>query len=270
MANVVSKIADLINPEVMADIVQAQLTNAIRFSNTIAEIDNSLVARPGDTVTIPVWAYIGNAADLAEGVASEAVLLEASSTTATVKKAVKTVELSDEAVLAGYGDPIGEASRQLGLAIAGKVDADVLTAAQTSTLTYGVNTDVIDFAEVVGATMVFDDEEVGTAKYLFVNPAQYGELLLDDKFIVAAPEIARTGIVGSIAGCDVIPTKQLADGSYIVAKPGAVKIYMKKDVNLETQRNLSYRTTIISADEHYVAVLADASKVVKGTCKPTA
>lgn len=265
-----TKIADLINPEVLADMIQAELTNAVRFSNSIAEMDFTLSNRPGDTITVPVWAYIGNAADLAEGEEDVPVVLEASSTTATVKKAAKSVELTDEAVLSGYGDPMGESARQLGLSIAGKVDADVLAAAKTATQEYGDGTDAISYAGIVGATMVFEDEALGERKMLIVHPNQYGEILLDDKFIVAAPEVVRTGVVGYIAGCDVMVSKQLANGEALLAKPGAVKVYMKRDVNVEMDRNVLKKTNIIAADEHFVAVLADASKVVLCDFKPTA
>lgn len=255
-------LADLINPEVLADMIQGKLENAVRFANTVAEMDFTLTNRPGDTITIPNWAFIGLAADLNEGVADTPVVLEASSTTATVKKAAKSVELTDEAVLSGYGDPMGEAARQLALAISGKVDADVLVALKEATQAYGDGTNEIDYAGVVGATMVFADEELGERKFLIVNPTQYGELLLDDKFIVAAPEVVRTGIVGFIAGCDVIVSKQLEDGEAVLAKPGAVKVYMKRAVNVEMDRNILAKTNIIAADEHYVAYLYDESKVV--------
>lgn len=265
-----TKIANVINPEVLADMIQGELTNAIRFSNTVASIDTSLVAQPGDTIRIPVWAYIGNAADLAEGVADIPVVLSATSATATVKKVAKSVELTDEVILSGYGDPLGEASRQIALSIGGKVDADVLAALKTATLTAGDALTSISYAGIVAATMKFGDEEVGEAKYLFVNPMQYGEILLDTRFEAAAPEVVRSGIVGRIAGCDVMVTKQLADGEALISKANAVKVYMKRDVMVEPDRNVLAKTNIIAADQHYVAKLVNAGKAVKYTVKPKA
>lgn len=261
-------LANGINPEVMADMISAKLTNAIRFS-TVAEIDNTLVARPGDTVTIPVWSYIGNAADLAEGVADVPVVMSATDSTATVKKVAKSVELTDEVALSGYGDPLGEAANQVALAIAGKVDADILTALKTTALTAGNVANIIDHSQVVAGVMAFLDEEVGQPMFLFVHPYQYGELQLDAKFQESTPEMLRSGIVGRIAGCDVVVSKQIVNGAPVLAKLGAVKVFMKKDVAVETQRNILAKTTVIAADEHYVAVLADASKAVKLAVKPT-
>ena len=62
---------------------------------------------------------------MAEGDAITISQLTASSETVTVKKAGNGVELTDEALLSGYGDPLGEAGMQLTLSIAGKVDGDV-------------------------------------------------------------------------------------------------------------------------------------------------
>lgn len=257
-----------INPQVMADMISGKLTNAIRFS-TVAQIDTTLTQTPGNTITIPVWAYIGNAADLAEGVADVPVVLSASSSTATVKKVAKSIELSDEMAVSGYGDPLGEAANQVALAIAGKVDADILTALKTTALTAGIVGNVIDHSQVVAGVMKFADEEVGQTMYLFVHPYQYGELQLDAKFQEATPEMMSSGIVGRIAGCDVVVSKQIVNGSPIIAKANAVKVFMKKDVNVETARNILSKMTTIAADEHYVSILADASKAVKLAVKPT-
>ncbi|MFX3789279.1 N4-gp56 family major capsid protein, partial [Streptococcus suis] len=53
----------------------------------------------------------------------------------TIKKIGKSVEITDEAILSGYGDPVGQAAKQIFQAIDHKVDADVLTALLGSTQT---------------------------------------------------------------------------------------------------------------------------------------
>lgn len=47
-----TKKADLINPEVLANVVGGKLEKEIRFS-PYAVIDNTLVGQPGDTITRP-------------------------------------------------------------------------------------------------------------------------------------------------------------------------------------------------------------------------
>ena len=121
-------LANLIDPEVMADLIEAQLPKAIKFS-AIAPIDTTLVGVPGSTLTVPSYKYIGDADDVAEGAAIEYSKLEQTKRTMTIKKAAKGVEITDEAVLSGLGDPVGEGQRQVRMAIASKIDNDILATA---------------------------------------------------------------------------------------------------------------------------------------------
>ena len=71
---------------------------------------------------------IGTAQDLAEGVADVPVVLNSDSETVKVKKAAKSVEITDEAILSGHGNPVGEIADQLLLSIADKIEKDCYTA----------------------------------------------------------------------------------------------------------------------------------------------
>ena len=104
MADTYTKIADLIDPEVMGDMVSARIPKKLRVA-PFAKVDDTLAGVPGDTITVPAYAYIGDADIVAEG---EAVTIEKMTTStrkATVKKAMKGIGLTDEAVLSGYGNP---------------------------------------------------------------------------------------------------------------------------------------------------------------------
>ena len=116
-----TKLAQLIDPEVMAPMISAKLTESI-VATPFAKIDTTLVGRPGSTITVPKYEYIGDAEDLAEGVTAGKTKLTTTSAEYSIKKAVKQVELTDEAVLSGYGNPVGETNSQLAKSIASKVD----------------------------------------------------------------------------------------------------------------------------------------------------
>ena len=66
MADVITKLAELINPEVMADMISAKIPKKIRVA-PFAKVDSTLQGVPGDTITVPSYSYIGDAADVAEG-----------------------------------------------------------------------------------------------------------------------------------------------------------------------------------------------------------
>lgn len=285
MANQTTKLSDLINPQVMADMISAKIANKIVVA-PFAKIDNTLVGVPGNTVTVPQYAYIGDAADIAEGVAAETAKLTASTTTVTVKKAMKAVELTDEAVLSGYGNPVGETNNQLAKSIASKVDNDAMTALQGAQLTYDGSAAAIKYSGIVDAIDLFE-EEVNSEKVIFVHPKQVTQLRKDADFISAdkyKAGVILSGEIGMIANCRVVPSKKVpvvkvgetGSQSDCYACPivklnndaeaeddaAAITIYLKRDTNVETDRVSLARKTDISVDKHYAVALSNTSKVV--------
>lgn len=274
MATGTTKISNLVNPQVMADMISAELVKKIKIS-PMAVIDRSLVGQAGNTITVPKYDYIGEAEDVAEGVAMGTVVLTATTTTATVKKAGKAVEITDEALLSGYGDPMGEANNQLTMSIAGKIDTDCMTALAGGTLVYDGIASAISYDGIVNAVDKFEEEDQ-EAKVIFIHPKQVTQIRLDENFkdINKYPlQTIMTGTIGEIAGCQVVVSKRvnLNSGStgYVnpIMKSGALTIYLKRDAQVESDRDILKKTTVISADEHYTAVLSNASKVVVATFK---
>ena len=284
MANQTTMIADLINPQVMADMISAKVASKIVVA-PFAKIDTTLVGVPGNTITVPQYAYIGDAEDIAEGIAAETVKLATSTTEVTVKKAMKAVELTDEAVLSGYGNPVGETNNQLAKAIAAKVDVDAMAALQGAQLTYNGSASVIKYAGIVDAIDMFD-EEVNTEKVIFVHPKQVTQLRKDADFISADKypgNVMMTGEIGKIANCRVVPSKKVPldeDGANYLCPivklnndaeteddAPALTIYLKRDTNVETDRVSLSRKTDISVDKHYAVALSNTAKVVLASFK---
>ena len=278
---------NLINPEVMADMIQAKIPNRIVVV-PFARIDNTLQGKPGDTITVPQYKYIGDAEDVAEGIECGTVLLTADSTQATVKKAMKAVELTDESVLSGYGNPVGEATSQLAKSIASKMDNDAIDAVTDEDqiqLKYKAE-GIICYNEIAKAVDKLL-EEFNSEKAMIIHPMQVTQLRLDPNFISADKydnSVMMTGEIGKICNCRIVASRkiQAKDGYYLnpIIKLNndadteddapAITIYMKRGVNLETERNTLKRTTITSVDEFYTAVLSNTSKVVLAYMKETA
>ena len=61
-----TKLAQLVNPQVMADMISAELPNAIALA-PLADVDRKLQGSAGNTLTMPKYGYIGDAKDVAEG-----------------------------------------------------------------------------------------------------------------------------------------------------------------------------------------------------------
>ena len=271
-----TKLENLIDPEVMAPMISAKLAKAIKVT-PFANIDNTLQGRPGSTITVPKYVYIGDASDLAEGATAVPTTLTTTTAEYEIKKAVKQVELTDEAVLSGYGNPVGETNNQLAMAIASKVDQDAMDALQTASVAFTANAN-ISYNGIVDAIDLFQEED-NVEKVMFIHPSQVSELRKDANFISKdkyGNEVMVNGEIGMVANARIVPSKRvpLTEGVYscpiVELKPeeqtgdetAAITIYMKRGVNLETERHLNNYTTLIGADEHYVAALTDESKVV--------
>lgn len=271
-----TKIENLINPEVMADMISAKIENAIVVT-PFAKIDRSLVGQPGSTITVPRYNYIGDAVDVGEGEEIVPTTLTATAVEYTVKKAAKGVELSDEAVLSAYGNPVGEATSQLALSIRGKVEGDAIAALQESENVYTAD-GVISYAGIVNAIDMFN-EELNTEKVMFVNPKQVSTLRVDENFISADKydnNVVMRGEIGMVANTRIVPSRRIALEGSVYNCPivkletddrteddiAAITIYTKRETNVENERDTRHKTNFISADKHYVAALTNESKVV--------
>lgn len=77
-------------------------------------------------------------------------------------------------------------------------------------------------------------------------------------------EVVYSGQVGAIAGIPVIATKALTDAAFVMTKE-AVKLFMKKDVEVEQDRDADKRKNSVYLRESYVCALVDNTKICKIT-----
>lgn len=278
----VTMMNNMINPEVMGAMIEAKV-EALAKLTPYAKVDTTLVGVPGDTKTVPCWNYIGDAEDVAEGAEVGLSQLTASSTEFTIKKAMKAVGITQEAVNSGLGNPIGQAEHQLAKAIVGKVDNDLIDAAYTSKNEYDGTGDVIGYAGIVGAVTKFEDEEDGIDKVMFIHPKQEAQLLADPDFTSAdkfEAGVAVRGSIGKIAGCWIKKSKKVvldegvymnpviklepdsAETEYTEDELPALTIFLKKDTSIDAEWFPKKQQTDITACKYYGVALTNAAKVV--------
>ena len=262
---------NLVNPQVMADLVQKKLHDLIRFL-PLAEVDETLAGKPGDTLYLPSYSYIGDASTLGEGSTLTPVSLNAGTVSVSVHKLAQGVELTDEAVLSGYGDPLGQGAMQIATAIANGVDNEMLAVlhAITGNMAYSTanSTTNVAPADVNAALEKFgEDIDVGE-KILLVSPALYTSIRNTNGTWLPASEIAAEriikGAVGEIYGCQVIVSNKLkTSGEAYIVKPGALRLILKRDTLIETDRNILKFCTVITGSKHEACYLYDASKAIR-------
>ena len=281
-----TKLSNMINPEVMAEMMSAKVAKKVAVI-PFARVDTTLEGQAGNTITLPVFGYIGDASNVEEGASIGASALSTTHKQFTIKKIAKGVDITDEAILSGYGDPVGEANRQLANALAQKVDQDAIDALYGASLKYDDISNKISYAGIVDAIDKFE-EEYNTEKVLFINPKQLSQLRKDADFTSAdkyvnGNYIAVNGEIGKIANCRVVVSKRVKEddthAGYVnpIVKlsfdteteeaSSALTIFLKKGVAVETDRDIDKQINMIRASEHYICALTDQSKVVLATFK---
>lgn len=259
-----TKTTDLVQSEILAPIVSATLKDKLRFGGW-ADIDNSLEGQPGDTLAFPVYKYSGDAQVIPEGQEIPIDKLEASKKDVKVEKIAKGMEITDEAVLSTVGDPLREAGKQIGMALANGVDNAVLSAVRKATLSFAGTPDSVD--SINSAIELFNDEDQ-EPMVLFISPLDASALRKDasndwTKQADLGDDIIVKGAFGEVLGAIVVRSRKLEKGEAYLAKKGAVKLVTKRAPLIETERYASRKTTGLFGDEHFAAYLFDESKVVK-------
>lgn len=272
-----TKLANMVNPEVMADMVSAKLPKLIKFT-PLAYVETALQGQPGNTLTVPAWEYAGDATEVGEGQAISPDQLTTKKTTMTIKKAAKGYEITDEALLSGLGDPLGQATYQLGLAIANKIDDDLVAVAKTAT--QHITETPTTLEAIDKALDIFEDEE--DAQYVaIINPKDATKLKTAvAKEWIKGSELGAnmvvSGTFGEVAGVQIVRSKKVEEGKGFLVKVspsqtqtddankyGAFVIMLKRDVAIETDRDILKKTTVITGDKHYGVYLYDPTRVVK-------
>ena len=235
-------LADLLDPQVVADYIDKKLVDNIRLS-PLAHIDNTLVGRPGDEITLPQYQYVGAAQAVAEGQDIPISKLTQNTRKVKVSKIGRAVEFSDEALLSGYNNDIAaEAAKQVLVAINDKVESDLIdNMGSNTTLTASISTSgTADPADGVADALTQFGEDLDGEKVIAIPPAFYARLRKSKLWIpnteIGANAILR-GTIGMVHGCQVVPMNRLASAKTATfaktsdSSVSASKTYYVRDVD---------------------------------------
>ncbi len=249
-------LSSLFKPQVVADLIETKLTNNMVFS-PLAMIDYTLQGRAGNTVTLPYYTYIGAASSVSEGHDIPVAKLTQSTSSVTIIKYGKAVQITDEAVLSGYGDPLGEAAMQVALACDDAMDNALLaalaanSASESNYATSGSSVALVP-ADIPLALAKFGEDADGQ-KVLLVTPDFYAKLVGEPaatNWIPAseiAAEIKIRGTVGMAYGCQVVVSNRLAAaGNLYIVKPRTLAVFIKRGVMVETDRDILNQSTVLA------------------------
>lgn len=260
----VTTTSNVIIPEVLAAMIAAEIPGqlALAGSDAVTVLDN-LKGGPGNTIKIPRWGTIGDFTEVAEGDPMPVVNIAATAATATVKKFARGVEVTDEALLASYDDPLKEVARQFARYAARAADRELITAAETSTLLHTASA-TITLNDIVDAIGKWNDASVNISG-LVVHSKVYRDLIKLAEFKTLtqkADQVIEKGVVGMVYGVpirvsDAVTTVAGSPNTYrnLLLKKGALGLWYQRNMNVETERDTIKRTTVITADSIFATAM---------------
>lgn len=235
----------------------------------------NIAGQAGKTIQVPKYPAV-TAAALSEGTAPTDTDVSTSSVSIDVAEVGNSVLLTDLAAM-GAGNPAEELGTVLGNAIATKIDKDLIGLFSGFSAGLGAAGDEISVSDIFKAAATLRANKVTGSMAAVVHPFQAYVLKAGLTNTFANPnggdlqnEAMRNGYVGSIAGVDIYESANVSvdsndDAIAAVFAPEALAIAIKRDFNLETQRNATRRGTEMVATAIYGVGELDDSFGVKIT-----
>ena len=268
-----TKLQNLLDPQVLGAYLDVKLIDKIKLA-PIAEVNRELEGRPGSTITFPKWGYIGDADDLAEGAALSYTDIAESTVDIKVKKVAKGVSITDEAVLSGYGNPVEQIGQQLLTAVASKIEADMYDAVKNEKkatrdtvgcFQHKYTGDTFTKEDIIDMRAKFGEDQEGEM-VLFVNPAEFAVLAKDRDFVqIQQGAQIISGEMGMLYGVRLVVANRVEAGKPFLMKPGALAIVMKRNVMVESERDMDHFATKFAVSDHYVCYVKYADRIVKAS-----
>ena len=256
------------NNAVIAGLAKDLLTTSIN-TRSLMTIDTDLSANAGMVKTINTYTYVGEAEELAAGVGNTANKrghIGYTGNDYTVKLVQQAFDYQDEDAMKDpqIVDMLTKGATQV---MANKFNADFFAAlsndnnigstkyAKNGKISYDTIVDAI-------AEMNIEDE---SGLVLIVSPAMKGDIRKDADYKAAQMgEVVYNGQVGSIAGIPVVVSKALTGGKVaFLLTNAAVTLFLKKDVEVEQDRDADTRTNSVYLRTSYIIAVTDATKARK-------
>jgi len=234
----------------------------------------------GKTIQVPKYPAI-TAGDLTEGTDMSSTTVTTTHKNITVAEVGAQVVLTDLAAM-GAGNPAEELGTVLGNAIATKIDTDLIALFDGFSTSLGGAGTEITVADLMKAAATLKTNKARGQMAAVVHPWHAYQLKANLTNTFVNPnggelqnDAMRNAYVGQIGGIDIYESSNVSidgsdDAKGAVFVPEALAIAMKRDFNLETQRDASLRAFELNAtaiygvgeldDDYGVELLFDAAQ----------
>lgn len=228
-------------------------------TRSLMTVDNELAQEAGMTKTINVYTYTGAAEELGAGEGnSTRGSIAYVGTDYTVKLVQQVFDYQDEDFMK---DPTIVDNGVIGATqtMTNKMTADFVAECKKATLTVAKGAEGLSYDNIVDAISEINVED--ESKLVVLIPNEWKADLRKDPDYVAARmgEVVYNGQVGTVAGLPVIASKAVTEA--YVFSPEAIKLFLKKDVEVEQDRDSDTRTNSVYLRAAYLVALVDATKI---------
>lgn len=233
------------------------LTTAVNTRSLMA-VDASLASEAGMTKTINVYTYAGTAEEVGVGEGNTSRgSISYEGKDYTVKMVQQAFDYQDEDFMKDNTivDNMIKGANQV---MVNKMTADFIGEVNKATLSVDAALSYDAIVDAIAKMNVEDESGI----FVIVNPEGKATLRKDADYVAARMgEVVYNGQVGAIAGIPVIVSKAVE--APVVMTKDAIKLFMKKDVEVEQDRNADTRTNSVYLRTAYICALVDATKIVK-------
>lgn len=238
-------------------------------ARSMMTIDDSLVGTAGMVKTINTYTYTGTAEEVAAGAGNTSRgSIAYVGKDYTVKMVQQAFDYLDEDFM--KDNVIVDMGIQGATSVmSNKMTSDFYAALATAnsgtelvqkvTFPKGKEISYDAIVDAISALNVEDESGV----FVIIPNAWKAALRKDADYKAARMgEVVYNGQVGTIAGIPVVATKALTGKAYVLTKE-AVTLFLKKDVEVEQDRDADKRKNSIYLRDCYVCALTDATKACK-------
>lgn len=270
----VTAIADIVNPEVLADQISAKFPDQLVLGNSsLVEVDSTFpLGSPGTIFSLPFWKRIGAFGSMSEGTSLTPGKVQASKEYAIVQRGGAAYEVYDTAQLVSKADPVSEIATQIGRRAAEYIDNALVVEAQKTPNTFdqtgasktNTNGTMDQNAIVVAMTSTLGDNYMKLLQggAIIMHSKVYGDLLqlgaIQNQYQFGG-DVLKTGVIPTLMGLPIIVSDLVTVTvvstvnkyqTYIVG-PGALALFYQRQVMVEFDRDILLQADVIASTVHF-------------------
>ena len=244
-------------------VIEAKATDLLTTSvNTRAllTVDNSLAEAEGMTKVINVYTYTGKVEKLEDGAKnSTRGSIAFVPAEYKVQRAQQVFDYTDGQYMTD-NNVLDMSLEGANAVMANEMTADFYAECAKASLEHEAAS--FGYEAIVDAIAKLNIED--ESKLFVVIPnAWKAEIRKDEDYKNARMgEVVYNGQVGTIAGIPVIATAALVDEAYVMTAE-AVKLFMKKDVEVEQDRDIETKTNTVVLATYYICALVNQNKICR-------